>query len=125
MKRLTLVAVLMSVVLLTAAIFVWQLDTAMALPEYSAQTGEPCSSCHISPSGGGARTARGQAWIASDKPGIVPDLVESLDILGIHLDVNPDDYESVSGTVPPVRPLELGTSGAVEIHNWLKDYDGN
>ena len=24
-----------------------------ALPEYSAQTGEPCATCHVSPSGGG------------------------------------------------------------------------
>jgi hypothetical protein len=35
---------------------------AQALPEYSAQVGEPCSSCHISPSGGGPRGPRGQAW---------------------------------------------------------------
>ena len=42
-----------------------------ALPEYSEQTGEPCAGCHISPSGGGLRTPRGQAWVASAKPGAV------------------------------------------------------
>ncbi len=43
-----LVTVALMLALLPAA-------TAQALPEYSAQTGEPCASCHISPSGGGAR----------------------------------------------------------------------
>ena len=45
-----------------------------ALPEYATQTGEPCATCHISPSGGGLRTPRGQAWVGSDKPGAVPAL---------------------------------------------------
>ena len=125
MKRLTLMAALTSVVIILLAVLIWQIDTAQALPEYSAQTGEPCSSCHISPSGGGVRTPRGQAWVGSGKPGRVPELVEALDILGVHLDVDPDDYMPVPETVPPEQPLELETGEATEVHYWLKDYDGN
>ena len=125
MKRFAQIAAVISMLVIIVAVFVWQIDTAHALPEYSAQTGEPCSSCHISPSGGGARTARGQAWVAGGKPGTVPDLVESLDILGIHLDVDPNDYVPAPGDVAPMQPLGLESGEATEIHNWLKDYDGN
>jgi len=75
-----LVTVALMLALLPAA-------TAQALPEYSAQTGEPCASCHISPSGGGPRGPRGQAWVASGKPGAVPDTLEALELLGVELSV--------------------------------------
>ena len=38
--------------------------TAFALPAYAAATGQACSVCHVNPAGGGARTAKGQAFAA-------------------------------------------------------------
>ena len=35
-----------------------------ALPQYAAATGQPCSTCHINPAGGGPRNATGQAFEA-------------------------------------------------------------
>ena len=96
-----------------------------ALPEYSTQTGEPCATCHISPSGGGLRTPRGQAWVGTGKPGTVPDLTESLEILGVHLEVNESAYTTVPESVPSAEPLSLRPGQAQAIHKWLKDYDGN
>jgi mono/diheme cytochrome c family protein len=45
-----------------------------ALPEYATRTGEPCTTCHVNPAGGGPRTARGALWIAQGRPDIVPQL---------------------------------------------------
>jgi hypothetical protein len=56
------------------AALLWAAQPSLALPEYSVQTGEPCASCHVSPSGGGVRTPRGQAWVAEERPSTVPDL---------------------------------------------------
>jgi hypothetical protein len=38
---------------------------AQALPQYAAQTGLPCGRCHVSPAGGGPRTAFGKAFAAN------------------------------------------------------------
>lgn len=38
--------------------------SALALPAYAAATGQPCSSCHVNPAGGGALSAKGQAFAA-------------------------------------------------------------
>lgn len=43
-----------------------------ALPEYSTRTGESCATCHVSPAGGGPRTARSALWIAQGRPDQVP-----------------------------------------------------
>ena len=68
------------------------------------QTGEPCATCHVSPSGGGPRTPRGQAWVGEGKPGEVPDLVAALDALGVTLEVNEAYYLATSNpSTPPVR----------------------
>jgi hypothetical protein len=96
-----------------------------ALPEYAAQTGEPCASCHISPSGGGLRTPRGQAWVGAGKPAAVPNLTESLSLLGVHLTMNEQDYVAPAGPIPPAAPLRFKTGQAEKIHAWLKDYPGN
>ena len=96
-----------------------------ALPEYSAQTGEPCATCHLSPSGGGPRGPRGQAWVGDGKPGVVPSLVDSLDILGIKLDVDPQDFLAGEQPIPAAQSLTLEVQEAREIHSWLSDFDGN
>ena len=96
-----------------------------ALPEYSTQTGEPCATCHVSPSGGGLRTPRGQAWVGAGKPGVVPDLTASLELLGVHLEVDASAYIAVPEPVPPAEPLNLKPGQARLIHQWLKDYEGN
>ena len=108
MKRFLL---LLGILLFVTALFLALLPTnsAGALPEYSAQTGEPCASCHVSPSGGGPRGPRGQAWVASNKPGNVPDTLESLDILGVAVN----------------EALEMKTVKGLPLYRWLNDYDGN
>jgi hypothetical protein len=100
-------------------------STTEALPEYAAQTGEPCSSCHISPSGGGARGPRGQAWVASDKPGEVPDLVQSLELLGVELSVDPDDFIAADGEVQEAEALDISPAESKNLYRWLSQHDGN
>jgi hypothetical protein len=96
-----------------------------ALPEYASQTGEPCATCHLSPSGGGPRGARGQAWVGSGKPMAVPSLIESLDLLGVKLESDPKDYQASGQPVQPAQPLQVQPSQVGRIHEWLKEYDGN
>ena len=105
---------------------------AGALPEYSEQTGEPCAGCHISPSGGGLRTPRGQAWVGSGRPGVVPNLTDSLALLGVRLTVDEADFVALSDEVrlPPEAP-EVPSEPAVipaqaeELRSWLRTYAGN
>lgn len=123
MKRVWLFVVLFIAFVITMA-FVSQ-PTTRALPEYAAQTGEPCASCHLSPSGGGPRTLRGQAWVAAEKPGSVPDVAESLEVLGVHLDIDESAYTTVPESVPSAAPLAIETAKTDPIHDWLNDYDGN
>jgi len=98
---------------------------AGALPEYASQTGEPCASCHISPSGGGPRGPRGQAWVASEKPGYVPDTLESLDILGVELNVDPTYFTVTELEIEEPEALETTTVKGLPLYRWLKNYDGN
>lgn len=100
-------------------------STTQALPEYAAQTGEPCASCHISPSGGGARTPRGQAWVGAGKPGQVPALVEALEILGVKLSVDPADFKAATTTITPALPLQLKPVEAQQLQARLRSYAGN
>lgn len=100
-------------------------STAIALPEYSAQTGEPCASCHISPSGGGPRGPRGQAWVASSKPGAVPDTLEALELLGVELTVDPAYFTVTDPEVPEPEALEVGSGQGQPLYRWLGGYDGN
>lgn len=96
-----------------------------ALPEYSAQTGEPCATCHISPSGGGPRGPRGQAWVGSGKPGAVPDLLQALDILGVKLEKDPSYFTTVLQPPAPPAPLEFSPAEKQDLFDWLNTYDGN
>lgn len=122
MRRLLLLLTLFLTIML---MLVFASRPTRALPEYSTQTGEPCATCHVSASGGGLRTPRGQAWVGADKPGAVPDLTQSLELLGVHLDVDESAYVTVPELVPPAEPLNLRAGEAKVIHNWLKDYQGN
>ena len=45
-----------------------------ALPEYGTRTGQPCTSCHVNPSGGGPRTLQGLLWVAEGRPDKLPAL---------------------------------------------------
>ncbi len=98
--------------------------TSRALPEYSAQTGEPCATCHISPSGGGPRTLRGQAWVGAGKPGAVPDVATSLELLGVHLTINEAEFTTTPETIPPPAPLTKAPN-ALPVHPVLVNYNGN
>jgi mono/diheme cytochrome c family protein len=100
-------------------------STAQALPEYAAQTGEPCSSCHISPSGGGPRGPRGQAWVASDKPAVVPDLTASLALLGVELNTDSAYFTVKSQEVREVEALNVPPVQSEKLFRWLSQYDGN
>jgi mono/diheme cytochrome c family protein len=125
MKRYAIPASLTFLVLLAALIALLHPQVAQALPEYSAQTGEPCASCHLSPSGGGPRGLRGQAWVGSGKPGVVPALAEALELLGIHLNVDERQYEASGEPVPQPQPLPVRPAQAESMHNHLSSFDGN
>lgn len=99
--------------------------SVQALPEYSAQTGEPCATCHISPSGGGPRGPRGQAWVGSGKPGAVPDLLQALEILGVRLEKDPGYFTIIVQPPAPPAPLSVPSADQQDLFNWLNRYDGN
>lgn len=119
--------ILMGTLLLVTALFLALLpaSSAQALPEYSAQTGEPCASCHISPSGGGPRGPRGQAWVASEKPGFVPDTIQSLELLGVELTVDPAYFTVTDLDVQEPEALETAPGQEHPLYRWLSGYDGN
>ncbi len=123
MKKKILIYLITGIVLVGCVFFLTQ--QTQALPEYSAQTGEPCASCHISPSGGGARAPRGQAWVGGGRPATVPGLLDSLELLGVHLTVDEATFKNLSNEVSPAQPLHLDASPGEEIRDWLEDYDGN
>jgi mono/diheme cytochrome c family protein len=100
-------------------------STAQALPEYASQTGEPCASCHISPSGGGPRGPRGQAWVASGKPGAVPDTLAALELLGVELSVDPAYFTVTDLEVQEPGALEISSGQGQPLYRWLSGYDGN
>jgi mono/diheme cytochrome c family protein len=119
--------ILLGLLILVTALFLAFLpaSTAQALPEYSAQTGEPCFSCHISPSGGGPRGPRGQAWVASSKPGAVPDTLEALELLGVKLTVDPAYFTVTDLEVQEPNAPEVPSGQGQPLYRWLSGYDGN
>jgi hypothetical protein len=124
MKRSLLLAALGLAVLVVFLAVAGQ--PTQALPEYSAQTGEPCATCHVSPSGGGLRTPRGQAWVGGGKPGSVPELTEALSLLGVNLKINEADFVAPAGQESPAaRPLQFQAGQAEPLRAWLEDYAGN
>lgn len=119
--------ILLGSLFLIAALFLALIpaSTAGALPEYSAQTGEPCASCHVSPSGGGPRGPRGQGWVASGKPGAVPDTLVALELLGVELSVDPAYFTVTDLDVRKPEVLEITSGQGQPLYRWLNDYDGN
>ena len=119
--------ILLGILFLATALFLALLpaSTVGALPEYASQTGEPCASCHISPSGGGPRGPRGQAWVASGKPGAVPDTLQSLELLGVELNVDPDYFTVTDPEVEEPKVLETTSGQSQPLYRWLSQYDGN
>ncbi len=58
-------AIRAALVLGAATLLVILLPTiALALPAYATATGQPCSTCHVNPAGGGTLTAKGSAFAA-------------------------------------------------------------
>ncbi len=96
-----------------------------AMPEYATNLGEPCATCHISPAGGGLRTARGLAWVAEEKPDAVPSIEEAMQILGVKATVNPADYTASPLPRPTPEALRQIEPAGKNRHEWLSDYDGN
>lgn len=124
MKRLLLLGALCLAVLVVILVAAGQ--PIQALPEYSAQTGEPCATCHVSPSGGGLRTPRGQAWVGGGKPGTVPELPEALSLLGVNLKIDAADFVAPAGLESPeANPLQLRQGQAEPLRAWLEGYAGN
>ena len=122
MKRgvLTVLIVITAVVLLLVVT-----RPTKALPEYSAQTGEPCATCHISPSGGGLRTPRGLAWVGNGRPGAVPALIDALALLGVRLKVNEKDFVAVPGVERQPASLPAAPAQVEQMKTWLRAYEGN
>lgn len=125
MKRINLAIALLICLLVLVAAALLHPSTAQSLPEYSAQTGEPCATCHLSPSGGGPRGPRGQAWVGSGKPGVVPALAEALELLGIHLEVDEREYQASGEPVPQAQPVQVDPAEAQDMHDHLSSFDGN
>ncbi len=124
MRKVALILVILSAAL--ALVFaLLPARQAQALPEYSAQTGEPCATCHVSPSGGGQRGPRGQAWVGSGKPSLVPDLISSLEVLGVSLEVDESAYTTPPETIAPPEPLKAAPGEVQAVHEWLQGYSGN
>lgn len=122
MRRSALVGLL---VILSVVVLLLASQPTGALPEYSTQTGEPCASCHISPSGGGLRTPRGQAWVGSGRPGTVPALNNALALLGVRLKMNDADFVALPAAVKPAEPLAAPSAQAEQVRAWLRMMAGN
>src|SRR5512142_74064 len=60
--KLKLMVMLATVSAILVALFT--ASATFALPSYATATGQPCSTCHVNPAGGGTLTATGQAFQA-------------------------------------------------------------
>lgn len=125
MNRLSITLILLFVLAGIALAALIHPQAVRALPEYSAQTGEPCATCHISPSGGGPRGPRGQAWVGAGKAGEVFSLIDSLDFLGVKIEADPQDFISTGQPVQPAQPLQTAAESSTPLDAWLREHDGN
>jgi hypothetical protein len=98
---------------------------ARAMPDYATRLGEPCATCHISPSGGGLRTVRGQAWVAEQKPSAVPATADALAILGIRMPADMSIYTTTASPVPTPATVTRGPSRYAPLIQRLLEYEGN
>ncbi len=117
--------ILFGALLLCVSLLLGTPSSTKALPEYAAQTGEPCATCHVSPSGGGPRTPRGLAWVALGKTGNVPDLTQSLEILGVKLSVDSAYYTVANSQVQAAEVLNAAPAQGQKLFRWLSQHDGN
>lgn len=122
MRRYLVIGIILAVMFGTFAVAA---QPVRALPEYAAQVGEPCATCHVSAAGGGPRGPRGQAWVALDRPGVAPDLADALDTLGVTLTADPSFYTDVVDEWPETELLVADAEEARTVLDWLLDYDGN
>jgi hypothetical protein len=63
--------------------------------------------------------------VGSGKPGAVPALVEALELLGIHLQVDESQYQAGDQPIAQPQPLPVQPAQAERMHHHLKDYGGN
>ncbi|MBI2865026.1 MAG: DUF11 domain-containing protein [Chloroflexi bacterium] len=61
-KRTIVLGALVSALAVVALLSRW--STSSAMPDYATKTGQACGACHTNPAGGGALTAKGQAFQA-------------------------------------------------------------
>ena len=111
-------AILLALTIITT----FSTTTSHAMPEYATRVGEPCATCHLSPAGGGLRNVRGQAWVASDKPGTVPSTTEALKILGVVMPADMSIYTATHFVAPVPLQTRITYSPLIER---LTSYEGN
>ena len=109
MRRLFLLCALLAAIVLALALTG---QPTQALPEYSAQTGEPCATCHISPSGGGLRTPRGQAWLGILGIAMDTDIAEAMELSAdqegvLVVEVQPDSPAAEAGLIGSDKPVTI------------------
>jgi len=63
--------------------------------------------------------------VASAKPGYVPDTLESLELLGVELNVDPAYFTVTDLEVREPEALETTSGQGQPLYRWLNDYDGN
>jgi hydroxylamine dehydrogenase len=71
--RCRLPALLVASVVVTLAVALMGQSTSLATVDFARRTGEPCSTCHVRPEGGGEGTAVGSAYARSGYVWPVPD----------------------------------------------------
>jgi hypothetical protein len=96
-----------------------------AMPEYATRVGEPCASCHFSPSGGGLRNVRGQAWVALEKPSSVPSTADALKMLGVQLPSDMSVYTNAPAMLPTPSPFKTRAQSYMSLVGRLLNYEGN
>ncbi|MCL4394004.1 MAG: hypothetical protein M1482_04220 [Chloroflexi bacterium] len=113
------------VLLAGIVLVIFAASPAQAMPEYAARVGEPCASCHVSPAGGGMRNIRGQAWVASDRPAVVPSTAQALQILGITLPSNTRAYKAPPDSVAAPSLLAAHPAKLARLLDILLHGEGN
>ncbi len=110
---------------LLVLLFITLATPARAMPDYATRLGEPCATCHFSPSGGGLRNVRGQAWVAEAKPAAVPSTTDALAILGVRMPTDMSVYTGVVSPVPTPAPIKRAPGRYTPLIQRLLEYEGN
>ncbi len=118
---------IISLLALLAILIVLALSLAsstQAMPEYATRVGEPCGTCHVSPAGGGVRNARGQAWVAENKPSVVPSMLDALKVLGVQLPSDMTIYTNAPATPGAAAPLPGESQPLAPLRDKLSEREG-